>query len=657
MQTMLQRFSVGKRMFAAFGSLLLLLAVIAAVAAQSLTTLRQQLDNLADLRAAKYGLSVELSTAASQIYMDLQALLLNAEPSRQQQLLERMEHSRSAVATTLETLDGMVIDATDRQLLDAVREHGKQSTTINQQIASLRLEGEIDQALALMASRGAPALDTLSNAIADIRLQEQRLTEAAQTDASRAAAAAMTTLAISVLVAIALGLFLAVAITRSLTVPLALAAQAARQLAQGRLDGAPLSGGNDETGDVLRAIEMTRQGVQAVSADILCLSQAALQGNFTLRGDEQRHANGYRDMVANLNQLMATADGSLGTLSGLLRSIADGDLTQHMEGHYEGIFARMRDDANATVSNLGTIVARIQQAASLINTAAGEIASGNTDLSRRTESQAANLEETAASMEELTSTVRQNAEHARHANQLAIQAADVAQQGGKVVGDVVDTMAAIETASRRIADIISVIDGIAFQTNILALNAAVEAARAGEQGRGFAVVASEVRTLAQRSATAAKEIKGLIDDSVGKVSIGSSQVRQAGSTMEQIVTSVQRVTGIMAEISAASHEQTVGIEQVNQTVMQMDEVTQQNASLVEEASAAARALAEQSDQLVAAVAAFRLAPGNSQRTTDVTARKPASAPQPPAPLRTMTATPPPHDRRPALASDPDWNTF
>ncbi len=240
-----------------------------------------------------------------------------------------------------------------------------------------------------------------------------------------------------------------------------------------------------------------------------------------------------------------------------------------------------------------------------IKGAASEIAAGNQDLSQRTEQQAANLEETAASMEELTSTVKQNAEGARQANQLAIGAASVAVQGGEVVGKVVETMSGIEASSKKIADIISVIDGIAFQTNILALNAAVEAARAGEQGRGFAVVASEVRTLAQRSSGAAKEIKDLIDDSVQRVAEGSALVHTAGKTMGEVVASVQRVTDIMGEISAASQEQSAGIEQVNQTITQMDETTQQNAALVEEATAAARSLEEQAVQLTEAVAVFK----------------------------------------------------
>ncbi|WP_369975281.1 methyl-accepting chemotaxis protein [Xanthomonas bundabergensis] len=353
-------------------------------------------------------------------------------------------------------------------------------------------------------------------------------------------------------------------------------------------------------------MDTVKRNLGAMNREIGQLAAAAAAGDFSVRGDAQRFQYDFRAMVDNLNQLMATADGNLQSLSALLQSIAAGDLTARMHGEFQGVFAAMRDDANATAEQLATIVGRIQTAASSINSAASEIATGNDDLSRRTEQQAASLEETAASMEELTSTVKQNAEHARQANQLAAGAAAVASQGGEVVGQVVTTMSGIEASSKKIADIISVIDGIAFQTNILALNAAVEAARAGEQGRGFAVVASEVRTLAQRSAGAAKEIKHLIDDSVSRVAAGSALVDQAGQTMSEIVSSVQRVTDIMGEISAASQEQYAGIEQVNQTVTQMDQATQQNAALVEEATAAARAMEEQAGQLADAVAAFKL---------------------------------------------------
>ncbi len=362
------------------------------------------------------------------------------------------------------------------------------------------------------------------------------------------------------------------------------------------------------------AINGVRDSLRAINNEIKHLAQAAAAGDFSVRGDQAAFQFDFALMVGDLNSMMEVNDRNLGKLSALLRAIAQGDLTARMHGEFHGVFAHMRDDANATVSQLTRIVGRIQESTSSINLAAGEIAQGNSDLSRRTEQQAANLEETAASMEELTSTVRQNAEHARQANQLAIGAASVASQGGAVVSQVVDTMSGIEVSSKKIAEIISVIDGIAFQTNILALNAAVEAARAGEQGRGFAVVASEVRTLAQRSANAAKEIKHLIDDSVGKVAEGSSLVHKAGATMGEIVASVQRVTDIMTEISAASQEQSAGIEQVNQTITQMDETTQQNAALVEEATASARALEEQAGELREAVAQFRLAADRADPT-------------------------------------------
>ncbi|HET8611126.1 MAG TPA: methyl-accepting chemotaxis protein [Burkholderiales bacterium] len=299
--------------------------------------------------------------------------------------------------------------------------------------------------------------------------------------------------------------------------------------------------------------------------------------------------------------------------AGIASRIAQGDLTVD-------VITRRKDNSSLLFSmkgmrdELARAVGEVRLATESISTASKQIAAGNADLSSRTEEQASSLEETASSMEELTSTVKQNADNARQANQLAVAASEVAQSGGEVVNQVVETMASISASSKKIADIIGVIDGIAFQTNILALNAAVEAARAGEQGRGFAVVAGEVRNLAQRSAAAAKEIKALIEDSVGKVDSGSALVDQAGKTMCEVVTSVKRVTDLMGEVTAASQEQSAGIDQVSQAVTQMDQVTQQNAALVEEAAAAAESLEDQARKLMQAVAVFK-----SSRDEDVAA--------------------------------------
>jgi len=296
----------------------------------------------------------------------------------------------------------------------------------------------------------------------------------------------------------------------------------------------------------------------------------------------------------------------LSTAVNISRRVAGGDLSGEVEVRSRDETGQLLQALQDMNNNLRGIVTNVRSGTDTIATASSEIATGNLDLSSRTEQQASALEETASSMEELISTVKQNADNARQANQLAVSASEVARQGGGVVGQVVDTMGAINDSSKKIVDIISVIDGIAFQTNILALNAAVEAARAGEQGRGFAVVASEVRSLAQRSAAAAKEIKVLISDSGEKVGTGSKLVEQAGVTMDEVVASVRRVTDIVGEISAASQEQSMGIEQINHAITQMDQVTQQNAALVEQAAAAAAAMQTQADGLAQLVSVFNL---------------------------------------------------
>ena len=326
-----------------------------------------------------------------------------------------------------------------------------------------------------------------------------------------------------------------------------------------------------------------------------------------------------------------------------IRHIAGSDLVKPIEVDGSNEMGQLAESLRHMQGELMRTVGDVRNGANAIYSGASEIATGNNDLSSRTEQQAASLEETAASMEQLTATVKQNAENARQASHLALSASETAQRGGKVVDNVVQTMRDISTSSQKIADIISVIDGIAFQTNILALNAAVEAARAGEQGRGFAVVAGEVRNLAQRSAQAAREIKSLIEDSVGKVDVGSTLVESAGETMAEIVSAVTRVTDIMGEIASASDEQSRGIDQVGLAVAEMDRVTQQNAALVEESAAAAAALEEQASRLTEAVAVFRIQQQQQQQ-------REASAV-----VKTVTPATP---RKMAVAdSEENWETF
>jgi len=393
------------------------------------------------------------------------------------------------------------------------------------------------------------------------------------------------------------------------------AMECVREFGEGNFS-APLERFPGKKAFINEIIEQVRGNLRALITDVDMLAAAAVEGRIQVRADADRHHGDFRKIV-------------------------------------EGF--------NATLETIVEPILAVKEAADAISTASREISNGNSDLSHRTEQQASSLEETASSMEELSSTVKQNADNARQANQMAVAASEVAVKGGEVVQQVVDTMTAINESSRKIVDIISVIDGIAFQTNILALNAAVEAARAGEQGRGFAVVAGEVRNLAQRSAAAAKEIKGLITNSVDKVEDGSKLVEQAGKTMDEVVGAVKRVTDIMAEIAAASVEQSSGIEQVNQAVVSMDETTQQNAALVEEAAAAAESLQEQAETLARTVAQFRLEGAASHQA--VSRPKPSYRPPVSRPLAAKSAPvrPPVKKSAPKAmtqpAADDDWTEF
>jgi methyl-accepting chemotaxis protein len=428
-----------------------------------------------------------------------------------------------------------------------------------------------DRAAALAAYKKdlLPVWDAYFGAVDDFAGLQQRRAAASEQEGRDAYATARTLTSALVVVALIIGILLAVFITRSITIPLNRAVCIIKQVATGDFSENVTSSSRDEVGALLSATNTMVENLASISNDVVMLVDAANSGDLTARGDEKRYQHDFRAMLAGINALM---------------------------------------------SRFESVVAQIRVAAETVSAASREIAQGNSDLSQRTSEQASTLEETTASMEELTAAVSQNVENARQANQLTAGASEIALRGGQMVGQVVQTMGAIQQSSRKIVDIISVIDGIAFQVNILALNAAVEAARAGEQGRGFAVVASEVRSLAQRSAAAAKEIKGIISDSVEKAAAGNELVVQTGKTMEDMVAAIKRVADIMSEINAASVEQGAGIEQVNQAVNQMDEVTQHNAALVEEAAASAASLDDQAQNLVTAISIYKLSAVHGEAT-------------------------------------------
>ncbi len=392
-----------------------------------------------------------------------------------------------------------------------------------------------------------------------------------------------------------------------------------RSVASGRLDQTITVKYQGAFGEVSDYANNLVQVLTRLVDELQAVVNAASRGDFGVRMSSTGLEGFQRDIAQGLDALVTTTDAGLRDVGRVLSSMAQGDLTERITAEYGGTFAKLKQDTNDTAEQLIRIVGQIKAAADSIGVAAREIADGNSDLSQRTENQAGSLEQTAASAEELAATVKQNADSARHADQLARGASEVALKGGEVVGRVVETMGQIKTAANRIVDIIGVIDGIAFQTNILALNAAVEAARAGEQGRGFAVVATEVRNLAQRSAVAAKEIKSLISESAQRVQLGTELADNAGRTMSAVVDSVKSVTTIMGEIAAASNEQSQGIQQVTEAMQEMDAATQQNATLVEEARMATASLADQAQALLEAVAVFKLTAGETPHYDEATA--------------------------------------
>ncbi len=412
-------------------------------------------------------------------------------------------------------------------------------------------------------------------------------------------------------------------------------------------------------GNMVEWVDLTEQ--KNAEHQLEGLIASAVAGDLEQRLDTSTYQGFLKTIGDGINDMLGAIVEPLREAIRVIQSLSEGDLTQSMQGEYQGEFAVLADALNSSMRNLRELVAEIALAANSISSSAGEISQGNADLSQRTEEQASSVEETASTMEQMTSVVKQNADNARQANQLASGARQQAEKGGEVVSAAVRAMSEINASSKKIEDIISVIDEIAFQTNLLALNAAVEAARAGEQGRGFAVVAGEVRNLAQRSAAAAKEIKGLIKDSVSKVEEGSRLVDESGHTLEEIVVASKKVSDIIAEIAAAGQEQAAGIDQINKAITQLESVTQQNAALVEEAAAASESMANQSKSMQQLVSRFKVGDISLEGSLDGGRQEAPAAPRPaPQSSARPQAAPAPRPASPPPAAsedDDEWEEF
>ncbi len=598
---------IGQRLALGFLAIIVLMVILTVVGIQRVRSIDQQLTAINEVNSVKQRYAINFRGSVHDRAIALRDVVLMDDPAERHAAEQSIDKLAADYARAAQPLDDMIASSTDakeKDILRQIKSVEQRTLPLIAQVRAFRDAADKAQAEQHLLQQARPAfIAWLASINAFIDLQEAKNRQAARQAVATARGFAML-MVMSTVVALLLGATIAFLLTRSVVLPLRQSLRLAQRINDGDLRSQDAATGNDESGQLLRAMQQmqrrlqeviwaqrsmaarhdageisyrtdpqgfpgeygdmvqdtnalvhahvqtqlrmtqvmgsyaigdltqdieqypgeksaitatmqqVKRNLQAINAQIQELTQAACAGDFALRGKAETFEHDFRLMVENLNTMMATSDTNLASFSGLLRAIADGDLTVRMSGNFHGVFASMRDDANSTVHRLTDIVTRIQTTSNSISFAAEDIASGNQQLAQRSEQQAASLEETAASMEELTSTVKQNAEHATRANQLARGAAAIASEGRDVVGQVIEQMSGIEASSRRIADIISVIDGIAFQTNILALNAAVEAARAGEQGRGFAVVASEVRTLSHRSSDAAKEIKRLIDDSV-----------------------------------------------------------------------------------------------------------------------------------------------
>ncbi|MGB8409132.1 MAG: methyl-accepting chemotaxis protein, partial [Gallionella sp.] len=616
------------------GLTIVFLMTLGAISYTVLTHQNSVLGDLFNNRFGNYRLIANTAQEIGEVHANVYRLftwLGNLKEDKIKQITDEQQTRIDAVTKGMTRFAARPdIDAEERKVAEGIiTELGKYKSDVQAAIDMSQIDFNVGMSAMMTADSD---FQVMIRDFKDLVQLDQRLAQENYDSASgafaKAVVAMIAILALALGISVWISLHMSRMIVRQIGGELDYAADVACKIAASDLS-TEVTVRRGDTGSMLHAMKDMQDSLRATVTEIEAIVQAAVQGDFSKKMDLRGKQGFGKELSELLNQLSSTTEAGLNDVMRMTSALAAGDLTEKISNDYPGAFGQLKDDANrtaeqlneiivnevgrvlealsrgdltekigndypgafgqlkedanSTVDKLMEIIAQVKYSTDMITTAAQEIAEGNNDLSQRTEEQASSLEETASSMEELTATVKQNAENARQANHLSMEASDIAVKGGKAVGDVVRTMALISTSSGKIMDIISVIEGIAFQTNILALNAAVEAARAGEQGRGFAVVAGEVRSLAQRSAAAAKEIKTLINDSVDKVHTGSKQVDQAGMTMNEIVTAVKRVTDIMSEISAATNEQSAGIEQVNHAIIQMDTVTQQNAALVEEA--------------------------------------------------------------------------
>ena len=662
---------VGTKLGLGFGAVIVLLIVVAILGITNMRSVQGQLEDIVNDEFPKTVEANNIIDGINKIGVFMRDSMLVTGQENVEKELAGVDENRKFIKDNLEKLEKAITSEKGKAGLSKVQNMRNKYVGSQDAFIKLQKEGKLAEAKALFMAETMELQDSYISAVNElIVLQSDRMLEIGE-EANKSVQTALIVIIVISLIAVFVGVIVAIMIVRGLMQQLGgepdYAAEAVGKIASGDLT-ATLAIKAGDTSSLMYSLKVMQDSLRAIVAEIKSIVEdAAVRGSFSTKMNMDGKQGYTKELSELLNQLSNVTETGIADVVRVANALAQGDLTQTISKEYVGSFNDMKVGVNGTVNNLQELVGQIKDATDTINTASKEIASGNSDLSQRTEEQASSLEETASSMEELTSTVKQNAENAKQANQLAIGASDVAGKGGAVVGQVVTTMDSINESSRKIVDIISVIDGIAFQTNILALNAAVEAARAGEQGRGFAVVAGEVRNLAQRSAAAAKEIKTLIGDSVEKVEGGSKLVAQAGQTMEEIVSSIKRVTDIMSEITAASVEQSAGIEQVNLAITQMDEVTQQNAALVEEAAAAAEALEEQAQNLSVSVGTFKMDSSSTgtavaRRETAPVARAPAHHAAPArkgtAVARAATKAPAAKPKaKPQADEDGEWEEF